>query len=208
MHVELLLFEGFDELDALGPYEVLAGTGAATGRLQARLVTLEAVEIITAAHGTQIRPHGVLSERPDLVLVPGGGWIAKAKAGVRSEAARGALPKAIAARHAAGSIVASVCTGAMLLAAAGLLRGRPAVTHHSAIEDLRETGATVIADARVVDDGDIITAGGITCGLDLAVALVERELGADTAAAVARNLEYEPSTAVRQASREGETKED
>jgi transcriptional regulator GlxA family with amidase domain len=78
----------------------------------------------------------------------------------------------------------------MLLAAAGLLDGRPAITHHSAIADLDAAGATIV-HARVVDDGDVVTAGGVTSGLDLALHLVERHFGAPTALAAERELEYE-----------------
>ena len=103
---------------------------------------------------------------------------------------RGDLPRAIAERHAAGALVASVCTGAMLLAAAGLLEGRPATTHHTALADLRAAGAHVV-EARVVDDGDVVTAGGVTSGLDLVLWLVERHLGPALAVAAERELEYE-----------------
>lgn len=186
MRVEVLLFDGCDELDALGPYEVLAGQS----ELDVALVALHRDRAITASHGAQIQPRSGLSEAPDLLIVPGGGWNDHAPQGAWAEAARGEIPQAVASRHSAGTTVASVCTGAMLLAAAGLLRGRPAVTHHGALDDLRATGATVI-DARVVDDGDILSAGGITSGLDLGLWLVERELGADAAARAAAELEYE-----------------
>jgi transcriptional regulator GlxA family with amidase domain len=86
--------------------------------------------------------------------------------------------------------VASVCTGALLLAAAGLVDGRPAITHHGAIDDLRAAGATVVR-ARVVDDGDLVTAGGVTSGLDLVLHLVERHFGAAAALAAEHELEYE-----------------
>jgi transcriptional regulator GlxA family with amidase domain len=92
--------------------------------------------------------------------------------------------------HEEGTILAAICTGSMLLAAAGLLRGRPATTHHGALEDLRTAGAEVIR-ARVVDDGDIVTAGGVTSGLDLALWLVERFAGPQLAVAVEQRLEYE-----------------
>jgi transcriptional regulator GlxA family with amidase domain len=84
----------------------------------------------------------------------------------------------------------------MILAAAGLLRGRPAVTHHAALDDLRETGAEVHPEARVVDDGDVLTAGGVTSALDLALHVVERERGPEAAAAAARRIEYEPRAAL------------
>lgn len=78
----------------------------------------------------------------------------------------------------------------MLLSAAGLTRGRPCTTHHRARPDLAEQGG-VLKTARVVDDGDLVTAGGITSGLDLALWLVRRELGAETATSVEAMLEYE-----------------
>ena len=87
----------------------------------------------------------------------------------------------------------------MLAAAAGLTSGRPAVTHHSALDDLRRSGAEVL-EARVVDDGDLLTAGGVTSGLDLALWLVEREFGAEPAAEVAEEIEYERRFDVRRRS--------
>jgi transcriptional regulator GlxA family with amidase domain len=199
MNIEVILYEGCDELDVFGPFELLAGAGQATGRFTVRLVTLTECETVTASHGARIRPHGVLSDAPDLLIVPGGGWNDRAPQGARAEAQRGELPRAIAARHAAGTTVASVCTGAMLLAAGGMLEGRPAITHHVAIDDLRAAGATVIADARVVDDGDVLSAGGVTSGLDLALWIIERELGPGAAEAAARELEYERAGTVWQA---------
>ena len=100
------------------------------------------------------------------------------------------LPSLIAERFAAGSVIAAVCTGTMLPAAAGLLDGRPAVTHHGAINELAAAGARVIGDARVVDDGQIVTAGGITSGLDLGLWLVQRYRGPAAAAAAAAELHY------------------
>ncbi|MGH8671775.1 MAG: DJ-1/PfpI family protein [Burkholderiales bacterium] len=106
------------------------------------------------------------------------------------EAERGFIPAAIADVHRSGAIIAAVCTGTMLLAAAALLRGRPAITHSRAIADLTASGARVIR-ARVVDDGDVVTSGGVTSGLDLALWLVERHAGSKLAHAVEQQLEYE-----------------
>jgi transcriptional regulator GlxA family with amidase domain len=149
------------------------------------------VEII-AAHGLRIMPHTKLERdrQLDILLVPGGGWVGRAPQGARAEVERGTIPAAIAHLHQNGGAIASVCTGAMLVAAAGLLSGRPAITHHEAIEDLKATGAEIIK-ARVVDDGDIITAGGITSGLDLALWLLERYFNPETARQVETMLEYE-----------------
>jgi transcriptional regulator GlxA family with amidase domain len=187
MHVQILIYDGFDELDAIGPYEILHGAGFDT-----QLAVLEATRTITASHGTVIAPHAVLSERPDLLLVPGGGWVrGEPTLGTRFEYDRGVIPAAIAERHGAGSRVASVCTGAMLLAKSGILDGRPATTHWAAIDDLRAHGVDVHPEARVVDDGDVLTCGGVTSGLDLALHIVEKELGEDAATFAARLLEHD-----------------
>jgi transcriptional regulator GlxA family with amidase domain len=110
--------------------------------------------------------------------------------GAWTEAQRGVIPAALKARHAAGRRIGAVCTGAMLLAEAGLLRGRRATTHHDALNDLAAAGADVVTGARFVDDGDIVTAAGVTSGIDLALWLVERELGAEAAAAQAAEIEW------------------
>ncbi len=192
MHFDVLLYPGFDELDALAPWEVLSGLAAALPEHTARLVSLDGREPVTAAHGAVLQPHGALAERPDVLVVPGGGWNERdGSAGAWAAAEQGAVPAAIAACHARGTVVASVCTGAMLLSVAGLLDGRPATTHHSAVEELRATAAEVVDGARVVDDGDILTAGGVTSGLDLVLWLVERFVGPQAALLAERELEYE-----------------
>jgi len=181
---EILIYDGFDELDAIGPYEVLTP-------LRPHLVTIDRIDAVTSGRGLVVAPHGTLSYTPGVLIVPGGGWAARNEtAGTYAEYLRGVIPAAVAERHARGTIVASVCTGAMLLAHSGLLKGRPAVTHHSAIDDLRASGADVRPDARWVDDGDILTAGGVTSGIDLALHLLERLLGTDAAKAEEDRLEH------------------
>jgi transcriptional regulator GlxA family with amidase domain len=189
MRIEIVLFDGFDEMDAIAPFEVFRTAAGLGAPIEAELVGAHGAAMITASHGARIEVGRGPSEAPDLMLVPGGGWFHGA--GVRDEVERGVLTRALVATHGAGSIVGSVCTGAMLLAAAGLVEGRPAITHHSAIEDLRAAGAQVVEGARFVDDGDIVTAGGVTSGLDLALHIVERVAGASVADAVAREIEYE-----------------
>jgi transcriptional regulator GlxA family with amidase domain len=190
MRCEVLLYDGFDELDALAPWEVLSDVARARDDVDAALVTLDGDAQVRASHGALITPHRALSEQVDLLVVPGGGWNDRSRSGAWSEVERGVLPDAIRARHDGGAVVASICTGAMLLAAAGLLAGRPAITHHSAIDDLKAAGADVTR-ARVVDDGDVLTAGGVTSGLDLVLHLVERFFGAPLALIAERELEYE-----------------
>jgi transcriptional regulator GlxA family with amidase domain len=193
MEIAIVLFEGFDELDAIGPYEVFENAGDAGADLTVSLCTLAETERITASHGLRVEPDATLDERsPDMVVVPGGGWNDRSEAGARAEAERGDLPDELRRRHERETTVAAVCTGGMLLARAGLLDGRPAVTHAGAVPDLRDSAARVV-DARVVDDGDVLTAGGVTSGIDLAFHVVEREFGAEIAREVAEGMEYNPS---------------
>ncbi|HEV2999464.1 MAG TPA: DJ-1/PfpI family protein [Solirubrobacteraceae bacterium] len=190
MRIEIVVFDGFDELDAIGPFEVLRNAAHAVDDLEVELVGADGGGVVTASHGLRVTVDRGLTREADLVIVPGGGWNDRAPAGARAEAERGELPARLAELHAHGAHVASVCTGAMVLAAAGLTAGRPATTHKGALDDLRASGAEVI-DARVVDDGDLVTAGGVTSGLDLALHLVEREWGATLAEAIAGEMELE-----------------
>jgi transcriptional regulator GlxA family with amidase domain len=180
MRIDILIFDGFDELDALAPFEVLQTAAGHGAEIEATLVGPHGAATIAADHGARLA---------DVVLVPGGGWFTRGDRGAWVEVQRGELPAQIAAAHARGATIASVCTGALLVAAAGVTKGRPATTHHDAIDDLRATGAEIV-DARVVDDGDLITAGGVTSGIDLALTLVERVAGREVADAVAWDLEY------------------
>lgn len=190
MHFQILVFDGFDELDAIAPFEVLQNAKAAGAHVE--LVSLEGTKEITANHGLRVQPAGRLNlqQAPDVLVVPGGGWVGRLPKGVRAEAERGVIPGALKSFHEAGTTLAAVCTGAMLLGVAGLLRGRPAITHHGAIVDLENAGAQIVR-ARVVDDGDILTAGGVTSGLDLALWLVERFHGPHAAHNIETLMEYE-----------------
>jgi len=204
-HAGVLLYEGFEPLDAVGPYEVLSigadrlsagessadGSRADTGGFETSLCTAGAADRVTSAYGMTVEPHGSVADLdPDLLVVPGGGWNDRAETGTWAEAERGVVPDLLAERAAAGTTVAGVCTGGMLLERAGLLAGRAAVTHAGALDDLRETGTEVI-EARVVDAGDVLTCGGVTSGLDLALYLLEREYGVELADAVAQTIEHE-----------------
>jgi transcriptional regulator GlxA family with amidase domain len=190
MRIAIVVFEGFDELDAIGPLEVLRQAAVAGADLEVELVTLDGAAEVTGSHGLRVRPDGRLDQgRTELLVVPGGGWTDRSPHGAWAEAERGELPAAIAAAHRAGAAVATVCTGAMLATAAGLTQGRPAVTHRGALDELRASGAQVV-EARVVDDGDLVTAGGVTSGIDMALWLVERHFGAQLADAVAAEIEH------------------
>jgi transcriptional regulator GlxA family with amidase domain len=194
MRTEILIYDGFDDLDAFGPYEVLA-----EGGFDVALVTHPATDRIATARATIVVPHRQLSDRAELLVVPGGGWTRHPPKGAWAEVQRGVLPPLIAQRHAAGARIASVCTGAFLVAAAGLLDGRPAITHSNDVDDLEAMGVRVIRDARVVDDGDIITSGGFTSGLDLALWIVEQEKGREAAEDVEAEIEHRRDERIWQA---------
>ncbi len=190
MKAAIVIFPGVDDLDAFGPFEVLVNARRGGADIEVELVTVNPAEEIRTSHGASIRPHGVLGEDLDLLIVPGGGWNDRAEEGAWAQANGSELPEVIRRHQQAGGILASVCTGAGILAAAGVLDGRRATTHHAARRDLEERGVEIV-DARVVDDGDVITAGGVTAGIDLALWLVERHWGQKLADGVAREMEYE-----------------
>ncbi|HEX9035463.1 MAG TPA: DJ-1/PfpI family protein [Ktedonobacterales bacterium] len=189
MRAEIILFEGFDDLDALAPYEVLRRAATQGADLTVELVTVDGAAEARTAYGVALRSLGMLGT-PDVLVVPGGGFVGRAPRGVRAEMNSGLIPDAIAKAHGRGAIIATVCTGALLAAAGGILRGHRATTHHQAIADLRMAGAEVIT-ARVVDDGDIISAGGVTSGLDLALYLIERFFSPALALRIEEQMEYE-----------------
>jgi transcriptional regulator GlxA family with amidase domain len=191
MRVAVVVYPGFEELDAVGPYDVLRTAAVAGGDVETLLVTRDHAGRVTGSNGLTVEPQGTLDDGPfDVVIVPGGGWNARAVAGAYAEAQRGELPAALRRLHETGATLASVCTGGMLVSAAGLSRGRPSTTHYLALDELRDAGAEVI-EARVVDDGDLLSCGGVTAGIDLALWLVERSCGKELADAVARTIEHE-----------------
>jgi putative intracellular protease/amidase len=183
-----LVFDGFDDLDTVGPLEVLSNAGFAPALVR----PVGTAATIRSAHGLRLTVDDqlTLESAPELLLIPGGGWLDGAD-GVRTQTESG-LPALLAKLYDRGTVLASVCTGAMLLAVAGLLRGRPAVTNHGALAELEAAGADVRADARVVDDGQIVTGGGPGAGLDLGLRLVARFRGDEVAHTVAAAIEHQP----------------
>jgi transcriptional regulator GlxA family with amidase domain len=188
MDIEIIVFDGFDELDAIGPFEVLRHAADAGAPFAVSLVGADGPGEIRAANGLVMRVDAGIGT-PDAVVVPGGGWLDDTGHGARAQAARGDLPSKLAELAPSLRWTASVCTGAMLLAEAGLLRGRTATTNRGAHDTLRAAGTQVV-DERVVDDGDVVTAGGPSCGIDLGLWLTEREAGPGVAARTADVMHY------------------
>lgn len=188
--IDILLFDGIDEMDVVGPTEVLRSAAAFGADLTVRLVTEEPRDEVRGAFGMHLRPDGVHgSATPDVLVVPGGGWGARAEVGAWAEHRRGRLEELLREAAPSTPLLAGVCTGTMLLAHAGLVGSRPATTHHAARAELAATGA-LVCDDRVVDDGDLVTSGGVTSGIDLALWLVHRLDTPGRAERVAERMEY------------------
>lgn len=202
MHAQIVLFDGFDPLDVIAPFEVLvAGSDVLGGELDVQLVSAEGPrEVVGGSRGLTLRATaGLDPTRPGYVIVPGasGPLVGDPDEGVATipvllarfgETA--AVPLMRRAFDDRAVTVATVCGGSLALAMAGLLDGRHATTHHLGVDVLEATGAIPVA-ARVVDDGDLISAGGVTSGLDLALHLLDRSYGPRIALAVEALFAYE-----------------
>ncbi len=188
MRIEILAFDGFDALDIVAPWEVFARAATINSDLEVAIVCADGPREIVAANGLVLNVGQGLGT-PDALFVPGGSWVDGTDTGVPQEIRRGVLPSVIADLSTSVRWVASVCTGALLLGEAGILRDRNATTNPAATEELSRYGA-IVRHNRVVDDGNVVTASAVTAGIDLALLLVERELGVETAHAVARAIAY------------------
>lgn len=183
----ILLFDGAEELDFVGPWEVLK-----MARLEGDQVVsiAEGADPITCAKGMRVIPDHTLTDAPalDVLLVPGG-------MGTRREVDNPSLMKWIADAAKPATWVTSVCTGSFLLQAAGLTEGRRVTTHWASIEELRGTATeqSVVDDVRWVVDGNVVTAAGVSAGIDMALWLVGQLYDVAHARAVQRFIEYDPA---------------
>ncbi|PEW72936.1 AraC family transcriptional regulator [Bacillus cereus] len=192
MKIQIVLFDGFGELVSFAPFEVLKRAIEEGAPFTVEFVASERKEEVTTSFGVTVKLHDFLrmDNRPDLLIVPGGGWNHKAENGARKEAELGTLTKIIREMHNEGTIVAGVCTGGMLLAASGILNNKKATMHHLAQSEISEYGAELLPD-RIVDQGNAITARGVTSGVDLGLWITERFASPKIAAAVENRMEYE-----------------
>ena len=186
--VGILLFDGVEELDFAGPWEVFATLAQNVADL--RVVTIaERAGTIHCAKGLRVEPDCSFADAPalDLVVVPGG-------EGTRREVANPVLIEWLRKTAETCTWVTSVCTGALLLHQAGPARGRRVTTHWGYIESLRARGdVTVLERVRYVRDGNLVTSAGVSAGIDMALWLVGQLYGPDTARRIQRYLEYDPS---------------
>jgi transcriptional regulator GlxA family with amidase domain len=191
--IGIVLFDGVDALDAIGPWEAFRKAQRGGAAIDAVLLARRGVTSIVSSDGLQLTGYASLEDtQVDWLLTPGGDWARRGTRGAWAEIQDGTLPALLRARRAPGLPMASVCTGAMILSAAGITAGRTVTTHFVAREALRAEGATVV-DARVVDDGDLVSSAGVTAGIDLALHLIERLVSRDAALTVTRTLEWERS---------------
>lgn len=191
--VGILMFENIEVLDFAGPWEVLTAVRLDEGRRWETespfevLLVAERADPVRCYGGMRVIPDATLAGCPplDILLVPGG-W------GTRKETGNRELVAWIRDRAAAAELTASVCTGARLLAAAGVLDGRRATTHWNSLAWMKENHPRVRVEEKlhVVDDGDVVTSAGISAGIELSFTLVERYFGDEAARNVARYMEY------------------
>ena len=191
--VGIVVFEDIEVLDFCGPFEVFAATRLDEARrreepspFEVWLVAENSAPVVTAG-GMKVIPDHTFASCPrlDILVVPGG-W------GTRRELNNPAMLDWLRRRGLEVETLTSVCTGAMLLGAAGLLDGRRATTHWRSLDWLRESfpAVTVEYDEHVVEDGPILTSAGIAAGIDLALKVVARHHGETVARATARHMEY------------------
>ena len=182
IHVGLLLFPDLTQLDLTGPYEVFRKTPGLAVHLVA-----ESLDPAAAETGMRILPDTTLAGCPplDILCVPGG-------PGANAAMENPAILAFLRARAPVARYVTSVCTGALVLGAAGLLRGRRATTHWSAHDLLAGLGA-IPTQGRVVRDGNLVTGGGVTAGIDFALSLVAELFGEAEAQRVQLQIEYAPA---------------
>ena len=201
MLAQIVLFDGFDPLDVICPFEVLtAGGDAVGGAMDVALVAADGPrDVVSGTRGLTLRATtGLDPDRPGYIVVPGAsGPTTGDPDQVRTVpmllarfADSAAVPLLRTALRTPGVTVATVCGGSLALAMAGLIEGRHAVTHHLGMDVLDATGVHAVP-ARVVDDGDLVSAGGVTSGLDLGLHILEREFGPRVAHAVETLFEYE-----------------
>jgi transcriptional regulator GlxA family with amidase domain len=189
-NVAILIFPDAEVLDFAGPFEVFAVTDELRGYGTFNVFTVaESPAPLRARNGLTVVPDHTLAScpTPHILIVPGG-------FGTRRLLELPPVLKWVRTASAGAELVMSVCTGAIVLARAGLLDGLRATTHHECFELLRQHGprTTIVADERFVDNGRILTAAGISAGIDCSLHVVARLLGANVAAATARYMEYHP----------------
>lgn len=186
--VAILVFNGVEILDFSGPLDVFAHARDPKGRVAFKQYTVaKSMEPITSQGFVKIVPNYTFANcpKPDILVIPGGGVGGVVKDEETMKWIKDTGPGA--------ERVLSVCTGALIMQAAGFLEGMKATTHWSAIQRLREQApnTTVLEDVRYVDNGHIVTSAGVSAGIDMSLHVVAKLLGLDAADTAALGMEYE-----------------
>jgi transcriptional regulator GlxA family with amidase domain len=192
--IGIALFDAAEELDVVGPWEVLSSWARTFPEDDVQVLAVARSRAsIRCAKGLQMVPDTDWAGAPalDVLVYPGG-------IGTRRDLADPAVLEWVRAIAARGALMASVCTGALVFAAAGLLRDRPATTHWRSLALLTELDGSIEIrpDDRFVDDGDVVTAAGVSAGIDMALHLVARLASPERARAIRRNIQYDPAPPV------------
>jgi transcriptional regulator GlxA family with amidase domain len=193
-NIGILLFDNVEELDAIGPWEVLSYWCKANPANGWSVTTFSAEGgIVRCSKGLDVVAHHSYADVPplDVLLYPGG-------RGTRPHLTDEKQLAWVREQRAAVPLMTSVCTGSLVYAAAGILAGRPATSHWGSLERLAELDPTIEVrpDDRFVDDGDVITSAGISAGIDMALHLVARLGDAEQARQVRRGIQYDPQPPV------------
>jgi transcriptional regulator GlxA family with amidase domain len=193
--IGILIFDDAEELDFVGPWEVFTMANEVAGHMKqppvhdVKLIA-ERKEPVRCAKGMRVLPDLTIAEctKLDVLLVPGG-W------GTRREAKSPVMLAWVAEIARQAQWVTSVCTGSLVLTAAGPAKGKRVTTHWAFVETLRERGeaAEVLANYRYVRDGNVVTAAGVSAGIDMALWLTGELHGPDFARSVQKGMEYDPA---------------
>ena len=185
----IVIFDEVEVLDFCGPFEVFSTTGGRQGLAPFEVCTVaEDGERITARGGLSVNPAYSFENcpRPDILLMPGG-------MGTRREMNNPEMLDWLIRNAKGAELILSVCSGALVLAKAGLLNGLSATTHHCALDELRAINSNIAVDSekRFIDNGRVIVSAGISAGIDMSLHVVARLLGKEQALETARYMEYE-----------------
>jgi transcriptional regulator GlxA family with amidase domain len=188
--IAIALWDGVEELDFAGPYEVLTAWARMSERPISVRTVASAAETVRCSHGLKVVPDSTWADvdKPDLLVLPGGD--------TRPLQADESFLERIRTLAGSGTLMTSVCTGALVYGKAGILDGRRATTHWSALDRLADLGVDVDREARFVDTGDVVTAAGVSAGIDMALHLVARLDSVERAQEVRRYIQYDPQPPV------------
>jgi transcriptional regulator GlxA family with amidase domain len=193
-HIGIVLFPGVEELDAVGPWEVLSWWTSNFPDDGYAVHTLSRDGgLVRCAKGLTIQARHSYADAPkfDVLIYPGG-------QGTRPQLQDDEQLDWVRRQQSEVPLLTSVCTGSLVFAAAGLLANRPATTHWRSLDVLKEIDPTIDVrpDERFVDDGDVITSSGVSAGIDMALHLVDRLAGRERAVAVRKGIQYDPAPPV------------